>query len=160
MISLPHLAITAALQKGNDNPMDEDTVLRVTLPIKIAIDSVKKAEATVQQAFDAYEFFKLAENAALSAMKHTNPDAIELLEQRANRANKAARIAKTTHRRLEAKEPQTCTGEEIKALDDGFTAAVELHEALPEWAFMQGGYKIIKDRTVTNSNPRKKRRNR
>lgn len=35
-------------------------------------------------------------------------------------------------------------GSELKALDEGFTAAVELYDNLPEWCFLQAGLDLIK----------------
>lgn len=158
MISLPHLAITAALLQGCDAAMTEDTVLRVTLPIKISIDSLKKAEATVQQVFEALEFFTLAYGATDYAKKQTTAEAVELLDQRAQKVHLAAQISNSVLNRMKEGKPQTCTGLEIKALDEGFTAAIELHEALPEWAFMQAGYKLIKFGTQKRPTGKRKKR--
>lgn len=158
MISLPQLAITATLQKSSDAPMNEETILRVTLPIKIAIGELKKAKATAAQVFEMLEFFTLSYGAAIDAIDKTKEDSSALLEERARKVHLSTTTANNVLSRMKTGGPQTCTGLEIKALDEGFTAAVELHDVLPEWAFMQAGYQLIKYGVNRNKSKRKTKR--
>ena len=60
MVALPSFAQHVVISRGKDEPMDQETVLHVTLPIKINIDAIKKAQATERQVFECLEFSRSA----------------------------------------------------------------------------------------------------
>lgn len=71
MVGLAAFAQHVAVSRGKDTPFDQDTILRVTLPIKINLDAIKKAEATEKQVFECLEFFSLSYGAVSNACDKT-----------------------------------------------------------------------------------------
>lgn len=45
MVGLATFAQHVAVSRGKDTPFDQDTILRVTLPIKINLDAIKKGRS-------------------------------------------------------------------------------------------------------------------
>lgn len=162
MVALPSFAQHVVISRGKDEPMDQETILHVTLPIKINIDAIKRAKATERQVFECLEFFTLSFGATSGACDKSTDSGKELLEKRCMALALAAKTAQDILKRMRANEPATCRSSELTALDEGFTAAVEVHEALPEWAFMQAGYQLMRYgiKRGAKPKPKTKRRNR
>ena len=160
MVALPSFAQYVAISRGKDEPMDQETVLHVTLPIKINIDAIKKAQATERQVFECLEFFSLCYGAVSNACDKSTEESRPLLEKPCKALFLAANTSRKILLRIRNNEPATCKPGEITALDDGFTAAIEAHEALPEWAFMQSGYQLMRYGLKRNEKPKRKTKRR
>lgn len=162
MVGLATFAQHVAVSRGKDTPFDQDTILRVTLPIKINLDAIKKAEATEKQVFECLEFFSLSYGAVSNACDKTKKESEGLLEKRCKALFLAANTARKILIRIRNGGPATCKAGEIATLDEGFTAAIEAHEALPEWAFVQAGYQMMRYELQRSGKPkpRKKRKRR
>ena len=159
-MTLTIFAQYVALNRGKDDPIDGETILKVTLPIKINIDAIKRAKATERQVFECLEFFTLSFGATSDACDKSTDSSKELLEKRCVALALAAKTAQDILKRMRANEPATCRSSELTALDEGFTAAVEVHETLPEWAFMQAGYQLMRYGIKRNEKPKRKRKRR
>lgn len=159
-MTLAHFAQHVAINRGKDDAMDSETILKVTLPIKINIDAIKKAQATERQVFECLEFFTLSFGATSDACDKSTDSSKELLERRCVALALAAKTAQDILKRMRSKESATCRGSELTALDEGFTAAVEVHESLPEWAFMQAGYELMRYGIKRNEKPKRKTKRR
>lgn len=162
--TLGALAFTKTLGRRNDDPLDEDTVFEKLFHAKVNIDALKKGKAVFDNLFPLLEFFSLANGAANIAEKKTADSGKAALKKHANILYLAA---KTTDDLLMASDanggkPPIATGNQLKAIDEGYTAAVGALESIPEWAFRDAGYELLKDHvgrmSKANRRPNKRKK--
>lgn len=138
------LAFTKTLARGNNDPMTKEQAAKIYIPIDGFIRKLKQGKAELHESLEIYQHFLLISVACDIALHKTKEQSKHLLKDRDGLILAALRIAKTSYAALKAGGGTRLTGNDINALDAGFTASVELLEALPDWCFMESGYQLMK----------------
>lgn len=130
--TLHAMQIEVLTKKGRTDPMPEMEVNGIILKMSADLQRLKKGEADGALIDSLHEGFLLP---AWAARYVPVGDGKELIKQRqvaCDTAFKALTAMKADGRHI-------AKGSEIKALDEGYTAAVELYDTLPEWCFLKAG---------------------
>lgn len=131
------MTLEVVAKRGKTDPMPKQEVDGILFKLKTDLDTLRLGKADDALLYSLCEGFLLPSWAARDV--HVS-EGKELIKQRQIACDTAHRAlcAMRADRRCVAK------GSELKALDEGFTAAVELYDNLPEWCFLQAGLDLIK----------------
>lgn len=138
------LAFTKTIARGNSDPMTKEQAAKIYIPIDGFMRNLKQGKAKLHESLEIYQHFLLISGAYDIALHKTKEQSKHLLKNRDKLILAALRIAKTAYAALKNNSSVKLTGNDINALDAGFTASIELLEALPDWCFMESGYQLMK----------------
>lgn len=131
------MTLEVVAKRGKTDPMPKQEVDGILFKLKTDLDTLKLGKADDALLYSLCEGFLLPAWAARDVRAN---EGRELIKQRQVACDTAYKVlcAMRSEKRYIAK------GSELKALDGGFTAVVELYDNLPEWCFLQAGLDLIK----------------
>ena len=126
------MQIEVLTKKGRTDPMPETEVNGILFKMNTDLRALKKGEADGALIDRLREGFLLPAWAARDVLVGDGQELIKARQIACDAAFKALTAMKTEVRHI-------AKGSEIKTLDEGYTAAVELYDTLPEWCFLKAG---------------------
>lgn len=138
------LAFTKTLARGNNDPMTKEQAAKIYIPIDGFIRKIKKGKIAIHEMLEVYQHFLLISGACDIALHKTKESAKALIVDRDKKLLQAVNVSRDVYNALKGVDTIVLRGTDYIALDDGFTASVELLETLPDWCFMESGYQLMK----------------
>lgn len=126
------MQIEVLTKKGRTDPMPETEVNGILFKMNTDLRALKKGEADGALIDSLREGFLLPAWAARDVPVGEGQELIKARQLACDAAFKALTTMKADGRHI-------AKGGEIKTLDEGYTAAVELYDTLPEWCFLKAG---------------------
>lgn len=130
--TLHAMQIEVLTKKGRTDPMPETDVNGIIFKLYADLQRLKKGKADGALIDSLHEGFLLPAWAARDVLVGDGQELIKARQLACDAAFKALTAMKTEGRYI-------AKGSEIKTLDEGYTAAVELYDTLPEWCFLKAG---------------------
>lgn len=130
--TLHAMQIEVLTKKGRTDPMPETEVNGILFKMNTDLRTLKKGEADGALIDSLREGFLLPAWAARDVPVGEGQELIKARQLACDAAFKALTAMKADGRYI-------AKGSEIKTLDEGYTAAVELYDTLPEWCFLKAG---------------------
>lgn len=131
-----------AISKGQNKPMSVDHALKITLPIEGYLQEVRRKGFNVTQAYHVMEYFFITAEACFYTIPVTTDESKHLVEERAKQMLGAAQEALKVFERVKAGGSGACSLKTLDVLDEAFGVSANLHEVLPQWAFMKAMRKV------------------
>lgn len=138
------MQIEVLAKRGSSDPLPETDQLKILLPLKTDIETLKKGNADYQCLLRLREVFMLSTWAAR--------EIDDALVEKRGALTKAANDSVVDM--IKAKR-YVAKGGELKTIDESYNAVAELHAVLPEWCFLKAGLDLIK---LTHGRVRRKRK--
>ena len=126
------MQIEVLTKKARTDPMPETEVNGIIFKMNTDLQRLKKGEADGVLIDSLREGFLLPAWAARDVPVGEGQELIKARQLACDAAFKALTAMKVGSRHI-------AKGSEIKTLDEGYTAAVELYDTLPEWCFLKAG---------------------
>lgn len=126
------MQIEVLTKKGRTDPMPETEVNGIVFKMNTDLRTLKKGEADGALLDSLREGFLLPAWAARDVPVGDGKELIKARQLACDAAFNALTEMKADGRHI-------AKGSEIKTLDEGYTAAVELYDTLPEWCFLKAG---------------------
>lgn len=126
------MTLEVVAKRGKTDPMPKQEVDGILFKLKTDLDTLKLCKADDALLYSLCEGFLLPTWAARDVPVS---DGKELIKRRQFACDEAYHVLCW----MIADQRYIANGSELKTLDDGFTAVVELYDNLPEWCFFTGG---------------------
>lgn len=128
--------ITALLERGSDDPLTTDEVLKEAYPTREAIGRIKQGKGRDDDLIRVFEFIYVGWVMCEHVKNHTRTG-ITLIQRREINIKEGVDLMVPYIKRVFGRKKKTARGVELKAIDRAFSTTSELMETLPRWIYTQ-----------------------